>query len=56
MPMAKLAQYQHCILRRNGVSAYWSSDPGGEAVKDVSATMEKFRLQWRAQVDAEPES
>jgi hypothetical protein len=25
MPLARLAQYQHCLLRRNGVRTGWSS-------------------------------
>ena len=25
MPLARLFQYQHCLLRRNGVRACWSS-------------------------------
>jgi hypothetical protein len=24
MPLARLAQYQHCLLRRNGVRTNWS--------------------------------
>jgi hypothetical protein len=24
MPLARLAQYQHCLLRRNGVRTAWS--------------------------------
>ncbi|MCF7675923.1 MAG: hypothetical protein K9N23_16520 [Akkermansiaceae bacterium] len=30
MPMARLFQYQHCLLRRNGVRATWSSTGGGQ--------------------------
>jgi hypothetical protein len=25
MPLARLAQYQHCLLRRNGVRTGWSA-------------------------------
>ena len=28
MPLARLAQYQHCLLRRNGVRTHWSSHRG----------------------------
>jgi hypothetical protein len=27
MPLARLAQYQHCLLRRNGLSTSWSASP-----------------------------
>ena len=31
MPLARLAQYQHCLLRRNGVRTNWGhfEDEGG---------------------------
>jgi hypothetical protein len=28
MPLARLAQYQHCLLRRNGVRTHWSNSSG----------------------------
>lgn len=28
MPLSRLAQYQHCLLRRNGVRTGWSLDYG----------------------------
>ncbi|MCF7675003.1 MAG: hypothetical protein K9M97_06645, partial [Akkermansiaceae bacterium] len=30
MPMSRLAQYQHCLLRRNGVRAHWSGTGEGQ--------------------------
>jgi hypothetical protein len=30
MPLARLFQYQHCLLRRNGVRANWSSTAEGQ--------------------------
>jgi hypothetical protein len=29
MPLARLAQYQHCLLRRNGVRTSWSQTETG---------------------------
>jgi hypothetical protein len=44
MPLARLAQYQHCLLRRNGVRTRWS-DPmeGGFSLKHQ---LEALRLGW----------
>jgi hypothetical protein len=44
MPLALLAQYQHCLLRRNGVRTRWS-DPmeGGSGLKHQ---LETLRVEW----------
>jgi hypothetical protein len=43
MPLARLAQYQHCLLRRNGVRTSWSS---AGLYDDLSATVESLRVDW----------
>lgn len=53
MPLSRLAQYQHCVLRRNGVRAHWSNDSGGIDGEAIATTLEKYRLQWQAQVDSD---
>jgi hypothetical protein len=44
MPLARLAQYQHCLLRRNGVRTHWSS-AGTGLIRDQ---LEALRVQWGA--------
>jgi hypothetical protein len=44
MPLARLFQYQHCLLRRNGVRANWSST--GEAQISLREQLEALRVQW----------
>ena len=54
MPLARLAQYQHCLFRRNAILTRWSSeDTGG---RDLREQMQVLRLQWRDSVDAEDEA
>ncbi|MCF7674600.1 MAG: hypothetical protein K9N23_12975 [Akkermansiaceae bacterium] len=50
MPLARLFQYQHCLLRRNGVRAHWSGT--GEGPISLREQMEALRVQWSA--SAEP--
>jgi hypothetical protein len=53
MPLARLAQYQHCLLRRNGVRTHWgSSGSGGDLAEQIA----KLRVQWRESVDADDEA
>jgi hypothetical protein len=45
MPLARLAQYQHCLLRRNGVRTFWMSRG-----VDIMRTMENLSIMknvWR---------
>jgi hypothetical protein len=42
MPLARLAQYQHCLLRRNGVRTSWSF-----AGVDLRETLERMRKKVR---------
>ena len=44
MPLARLAQYQHCLLRRNGVRTNWghSGDEGG----DLREQLKALRGRW----------
>ena len=44
MPMARLFQYQHCLLRRNGVRASWSST--GESQTSLREQLEALRVRW----------
>jgi hypothetical protein len=54
MPLGRLAQYQHCLLRRNAVRTRWStSESSGLSLKDQVA---QLRMQWRESVDSALES
>ncbi len=44
MPLARLFQYQHCLLRRNGVRANWSST--GESQTSLREQLEALRVRW----------
>jgi hypothetical protein len=44
MPLARLFQYQHCLLRRNGVRANWSST--GEGHTSLREQLEALRVRW----------
>jgi hypothetical protein len=44
MPLARLFQYQHCLLRRNGVRAHWSST--GEGQISLREQLEALRVRW----------
>ena len=46
MPLARLAQYQHCLLRRNGVRTHWSS--AGNRQGTLREQLEALRVQWGA--------
>ena len=48
MPLARLAQYQHCLLRRNGVRANWSSSC---AEQNLSAQIDALRMIWVTNAD-----
>jgi hypothetical protein len=44
MPLARLAQYQHCLLRRNGMRTNWcNAVTGPGALRDQ---FEALRVQW----------
>jgi hypothetical protein len=48
MPLARLFQYQHCLLRRNGVRAHWSSAiTGAQQRQGISEELARLRNQWR---------
>jgi hypothetical protein len=50
MPLARLAQYQHCLLRRNGVRTNWGTTfPACE----IAEQMAQLRFQWRTPIDLE---
>jgi hypothetical protein len=44
MPLARLAQYHHCLLRRNGVRAHWSATRDGGT--NLREQLEALRLLW----------
>ena len=54
MSLARLAQYQHCLLRRNAVRTHWSG--AGQAGVTLKDQIAQLRLQWRESVDCDPES
>ena len=43
MPLARLAQYQHCLLRRNGVRTGWG---GMSPANAITTQMAQLRRQW----------
>jgi hypothetical protein len=45
MPLSRLAQYQHCLLRRNGVRTNWSGT-GGTSLREQ---LEVLRGKWVSQ-------
>jgi len=51
MPLARLAQYQHCLLRRNGVRTRWSAT--GEVGTSLREQLEALRLKWNPAGDSE---
>jgi hypothetical protein len=44
MPPARLAQYQHCLLRRNGTRTHWSRS--GEGGIGLRKQLEALRAKW----------
>jgi hypothetical protein len=50
MPLARLAQYQHCLLRRNGVRTNWISF--GVEESTLGNQLELLRLQWNQADDS----
>ena len=42
MPLARLAQYQHCLLRRNGVRTEWSLI---SQESDAKLTLQRLRAE-----------
>lgn len=54
MPLARLFQYQHCLLRRNGTRTHWSAT-GAHGIP-LTEQLATLRLQWRESVDAATES
>jgi len=43
MPLARLSQYQHCLLRRNGVRTHWSGGAGGSTgLRDELAPLRRL--------------
>ena len=57
MPMAKLAQFQHCIMRRNGTRTVWSLSMDDETgSRDLGERMAALREQWLGKVDSDPDA
>ena len=59
MPMAKLAQFQHCIMRRNGARTVWSNDvdePDNGGSRDLATRLATLREQWLGTVDSDPDA
>ncbi|MCX6880839.1 MAG: hypothetical protein NTW21_44620 [Verrucomicrobia bacterium] len=49
MPPARLAQYQHCLLRRNGVRACWSG--AGTEQDTLREQLEALRVRWNGRTE-----
>jgi hypothetical protein len=49
MPLARLAQYQHCLLRRNGVRTSWNSAATQQF--DLREHLGALRERWTGTVD-----
>jgi hypothetical protein len=45
MPLARLAQYQHCLLRRNGVRTSWAAN---SPTSGLARRLEEIRQSWNA--------
>ncbi len=43
MPLARLTQYQHCLLRRNGVRVAWA---GGPHDRSAPALFSDLKALW----------
>ena len=59
MPMARLAQFQHCVMRRNGARTVWSNDvdePANGGSRDLAARLATLREQWLGTVDSDPDA
>jgi hypothetical protein len=54
MPLARLAQYQHCLLRRNGISTRWSNHVQGGPEISLKDRLAILRTQWNPKDDATP--
>ncbi len=54
MPLARLAQYQHCLFRRNSIRTRWSTEDSSGT--DLREQIKALRLQWHRSVDAEDEA
>ena len=46
LPLARMAQYQHCLLRRNGVRTGWIRQAGHDS-SSVTSLLASLRGQWR---------
>ena len=44
MPLARLAQYQHCLFRRNSVRTHWSTT--GTSAVPLKDQLAQLKLQW----------
>ena len=50
MPLARLVQYQHCLLRRNGVRTEWSNlGQNGTATDQWNAIKHAWTLHGQSQ-------
>ena len=50
MPLGRLAQYQHCLLRRNGVRTRWGGTGAGDF--NLREQLAALRSRW----NRDPES
>ena len=52
MPLARLAQYQHCLLRRNGVRTALTFT--GSTGHRAAINLAELRAVWMTRVDSTP--
>ena len=55
MPLARLAQYQHCLMRRNGTRTRWSSHVQSGPEISLKDRLAILRTQWQQKTNATPE-
>ena len=56
MPLAKVTQYQHCVMRHNGIRTRWGSTVT-DSIETLSEQMQRMRRQWeQGSVDVKEES
>jgi hypothetical protein len=58
MPLALLAQYQHCIMRKNNTRTTWTHDvdESGTPTGSLEDRMKSLREMWLGEVDSHPEA
>lgn len=53
MALPKVMQYQHCLMRHNGMRTRWDATWGDGPAESVAEQLAKMRDHWRKKVDEE---